>query len=517
MAKELRPYQHKFHEASANALQKGIDKQLALMATGTGKTFSVVRLIELLGFKKALWITHTEELVDQSALAFIREQFDESLSKHIESVGFVDYIRSKGAFAGKEFKMGLIKADIFQPQGNVVMASAATLHRRLHLLKPTDFDVVICDEAHLFCSPSFVKSVNYFSPTLLLGVTATGYRADGLPLGNIFDEVVYEYDISEAVKDGYLCEIDAIRVSTKVNLDSVRTLGGEFNQKELSNEIDTLARNNLVVDSYIKYAKGRKGIFFGCNIQHCLNLVEAFQQKGIKAEAVSSDEELTGDRSLKVAAYKRGEIEVLVNVNILTTGFDEPDTGVIGAACPTKSKTKYMQMIGRGTRLKSEGYVGKFGQNVIILDFVDATNRHSIVNCHEMEKDLPPEERTFISAEKREKLIADRAAKSAKLEHTQDKDERVKLLSLPKVKINRSIRMSEPATEAQLNAIKNWGYDIENVHYTKMMVNEIFMQQSASEKQIGFLKWKGYDVSKGVSKAQASLAFNEINARETKK
>lgn len=510
--REERPYQINCHNAVISAFNLGKKRQLIVKATGTGKTFTIVKLIEKMGFKRVLWGTHTEELCDQSALAFIEEKFDKEFASKVENVGFVNYISNGGKFPDG-FDMGLIKASTFKKTGNVVIASMQTLHKRLHLINTDEFDCFVCDEAHLFLSPSFIKSIDYFQPQLLIGCTATDFRADGLLLINTFEEKTFEYDISQAVKEGYLCEIDAIRVATKVNLDSVHTMAGDFNQKELADEIDTLARNNLVVDSYIKYALGRKGLFFCCNIEHCLHLAEAFQQKGIKATAVSSDEELTGDRSAKIQAYKNGEIDVLINVNILTTGFNEPDTGVIGCVSPTKSKTKYIQMIGRGTRLKSNSYVEKFGQNVIILDFVDATNRHNIINCHELEKELPPEDRVFISKEKQLKLIEERAKKSAKLEHSREEDERVKLIALPKIKVNKSIRMREPATDAQLKAIERWGYDIVNIHYTKQMINEIFMQQSASDKQIYVLGKKGFDVSKGVSKAQAAAAFKILEEK----
>jgi len=514
----LRPYQIKAIDAVTNALKRGIDKQMIVMATGTGKTKTAVDLTQQLGFNRGLWITDREELVSQSALAFIKAKFDESFYNHVQNVGFVNYLRDKHYFAGKEFKMGLIKADVFEPSGNVVMASAATLHRRLDLFDSSEFDYVICDEAHLFMSPTLSKSVNYFTPKLLLGLTATPYRMDGLPLGNLFDEIVYEYGMKDGIADGYLCEMDAIRIKTNVNLDSVHTLGGEFNQKELSNEVNTLSRNLLCADSYLKYCNGRQGIFFGVDIQHCIDLEEAFKSKGINAKAVSSNEELTGDRSETVKMYKEGKYDVLINVNILTTGFDHPNTGCIGMARPTKSKTMYVQGVGRGSRLKDEAFVAKFGQNCIILDFVDNTNKHSLINAHELDKELPLEDRTFISQEKKELILAERMRKSAKITHEQKEDERIKLFDIPKIKINKSIRMREAATEAQLAVIKKWGYDTENAVYTKGMISKIFGDQEISEKQKAFFKHKGYDVEgKKISVVQAKIMSEEIREREANK
>lgn len=512
--KELRPHQEKSHIAALNALNKGINKQLNVMATGTGKTFCEVKLIDKLQYKRGLWITDREELIDQSAVAFIESKFDTDFG--IRKNGFVDFIKSDTKLNG-DFQIGLIKSDIFKPQGNVVMASAQTLHRRLDQLNPEEFDYVVCDEAHLFAAKTFVKAVNYFNPKLLRGLTATPYRADGLPLGNIFDQIVFEYGMIDGIRDGYLCEMDAVRIRTNVSLDKVHSLAGDLNQKELANEVNTLTRNNLVADSYIKYCNGRQGIFFGVDIQHCLDMEEAFKMKGIKALAVSSNEELTGDRHEGIRSYKEGKIDVLINVNLTTTGFDHPNTGCIGMARPTKSKTLYSQAVGRGSRLKDDDYVARFGQNCTVLDFVDVTNRHNLVNAHELDKELPIEDRAFISNEKREKLLESRK-KTSKIYHTQKEDEIVKLFKIPKIKISRSIRMREAATDAQLAVIKKWGYDVENVDYTKKMVSEIFNSQPASEKTVNWLKWKGYDVEgKFISVAQAKMASNEIMARESKK
>lgn len=500
MSKELRPYQIEAIEASKEALNRGITRQIISMATGLGKTVTFVNICK--EYKKVMLITHTEELTDQSALVFIREYFDESFAKHVEQIGYVNYVRKGGLFALKDFRMGLIKSDVFVPEGNVVIASAPTLHRRLHLLPPDSFDLIIVDECHLAAANTWVKSLNHFSPKLLLGVSATPTREDNLQLGDVFDEIIYEYGIKDGVDNGYLCELDAIRVHTTISLDKVRTTGGEFNQKDLADEINIPERNQLVVSSYIKYANGRQGIFFCTDIKHAVDLAEVFNEMGIKCAPISSNEELTPNRSKNISLYKEGKITVLTNVMVLTTGFDAPNTGVIGHSSPTKSLTKYLQCTGRGTRLKSKDYVDKFGQNCIILDFVDSTNRHNLVNSWELDKDKHPEERTFITKEKKEKLLESR---KAKVQHERKEDEKVTLLRIPKLKISKSIKMLEEATEAQLKWIYDLGYSAD-IHYTKKMCSEIISQQPASQKQINLLKHHGYDVSNKI------ITIGDVNA-----
>jgi superfamily II DNA or RNA helicase len=517
--KPLRDYQIKAIDAVKKELDNGVKKQLLVMATGTGKTFTAVKAIEQFNFQRVLWITHTEELVQQSALAFLSEKFDKELTDAVEDIGFINWVHNgSGMFGcrGIKFRMGLIKADAFYPDGSVVMASAQTLYRRLDKLPKDHFDAIICDEAHLFLSRTFSDPLKYFEPKLLLGLTATPTRLDGMQLGNMFDKIVYSYDIADGVKDGYLCELDAVRIKTDLSLDNVRTTGGEFNAKDLSNEVDIPQRNKLIVDSYKTYAEGRQGIFFCVDIKHSLHLAEEFKSQGIICNAVSSDEESTGDRSQTIKDFKAGKIQVLTNVGILTTGFDHRNTGVIGNCAPTKSLSKYLQCIGRGTRLKDENFIAKYGQNCVILDFVDSTTRHKLINAWSLDSGKATEEKVFMTKAKKKALIDERERKIAYVVATSKKDVKVDLFALPKVYISNSIKMEEPATEKQLAWIARLGYDTVNVEYTKKMCSEIISAQPATEKQIGLLKWKGYDVSNGVTISEFKMALNEIEKRENK-
>lgn len=516
--KNLRPYQQAAISAVKKELEAGISTQLLTMSMGLGKTFTAVKMTEQLGFKKVLWCTDDERLLEQSAMAFINNKFDSNFSSEINKTGFLNYIRQGGTFGEDGYKMGVIKADLFKPEGNVVFCSAQTLYRRLHLLNPNDYDCLIIDECHVFGSKTFFQGISHFLPNLRLGLSGTPFRKDGVLMCDIFEKIVFDYGMAEGIKDGWLCELDAVRIRTNCSLDKVHTIAGDFNEKELSNELNTLSRNNLIADSYLKYAKGRQAIGFGIDIQHCMDLTEAFQQKGINAVAISSDEERTGDKNAKIKAYRDGKIDVLWNVNLLSKGFDHPDTGCAISAAPTKSLVRYLQgPAGRPSRLKSAEYVAKFGQRAIIIDIVDNTTKHSIVNAWELDKGKDPEDRVFISQEKRDKLLAERERK-AFITHTRDKDEKVKLLAVPKLKISNSFRMSEDATPLQLETIAKWGYEIKEAHYTKTMISEIFGKQPAGWKSIKEMKEWGYDVEgKFISIAEHQLAKKEHEAKLAKK
>lgn len=526
--KELRLYQSESIKAIFKSVESGITNNLLVLATGLGKTVVAVNVAKK--FKSTLFIVDSEELAEQAALSFLSEKFDEEFVNNVKKIGFIDYMRQGKPFSNG-FKLGLIKADVFQPYGDVTICSAQTLHKRIYKLHPEMYDCVIVDEAHCFLAATYFKGVSHFLPKLRLGLSATPQRMDGLLLSDLFQQIVYEYNIAEGIKDGYLVEIDAIRIKTNISLDKVKTSGGELNITDLSNEVDTLVRNNIVCESYIKYCNGRQAIGYAVDINHAIHLADAFKEKGINADVISSNEELTGDRQEKVRLYKEGKINVLFNVGILTKGFDDPNTSCIIAARPTKSLPLYLQCLGRGTRTLKGVIDGLYGiedrvnaiknsgkRDCIILDITDNSTKHNIVNCWELDKGLSPEDRVFITSEKRAKLLLDREKRAnAKLNHVQEKDERVSLLQLPTVKISKSLRMSESATPAQLAVIERWGYDIVNTHYSKEMVSEIFGKQSASAKNIEFLAFKGYDVkNRFVSVAEAMAASEEIKQRNNK-
>lgn len=508
MSKVLRTYQEQAICSIIDKLNSGVSRQLLVMATGTGKSLTLVRLIERMGFKRVLWVTHTETLLEQSALVFLREKFDDKFCDYVQDIGFLNYVSDSPSFAGNEFKMGCIKADIFQPNGNVVMASAPTLYRRLDKLNIDEFDCVVTDEAHLFLSRTFSEPLRYFQPKLLIGATASPFRADGVSMGDIYDQITFEYNIGEAIKNKHLCELDGIRIKTNISLDSVRTTAGELNQKDLADEVNCYSRNKLCLDSYLKYAKGRQGIFFCVDIAHCVALAEVFIEGGVKCAAISSNEEITGDKNINIRKYKEGKIDVLMNVNLLTAGFDHCDTGVIGNACPTKSLTKYLQGVGRGTRLKSAEYVAKFGQECAILDFVDNTSKHSLINAWNLDKGLPPEDRVYITAKDREKLIE---ARRVRIEGKTNKDERVQLLPVLTRRLKTNIKSEELASEPQIKWMRDLGYPVDEVVYTKENAREILGSLPASKKQIAELKELGVNVSAPITNGDASFTIWMIN------
>lgn len=513
--KTLRPYQEKCIEAIIAANSRGVNKCLNVMATGLGKTLTTIKLIERMGFSRTLWLSDRDTLVNQSGMAFVREKIDNYAE--IERTGYLEWVKRKKGVISPEFKMGAIKADIWEPNGNIIMGSLQTIANRLNRLPPDYFDCIVADEAHGYCSPTAIKTLSYFKPKLLCGLTGSPYRLDGLPLSDVFQEIVYEYDILEGIKNGYLCELEGVRVKTNISLDKVKTLGGEFNNSSLEQEVNTPQRNKLIVDSFNKYCADRKAIGYAVNIKHAVELARLFNESGIKSVAISSDSDLTPDSQQKIKDYSAGKYQVIWNVGMLIAGFDDRDTGAIIEARPTKSLTFFIQSVGRGTRLKTEEFVSKHGQNCIILDIIDNTTRHNLVNTWTLDKGKPTEERVFTTRAQKDTVLAAIEARKTTIQATRKEDEVISLLQIPKLKLSKFFTMSNDATPAQLNAISKWGYPIEDVHYTKWMITEIFAKQPCTDKQYWWLKYKGYDLSGGrPSRGEFEAARLEVEKRELK-
>lgn len=527
---ELRYYQNEAKEAVLNGLKEGKKKQLLVMPGGTGKTKCACNITKDMG--RIAWITHEESLAEQSAIVLLDENdiIAQHLSRPIieQAGGLVElinkYNRGERLVLNAQLicrNIGLVKADLFDINKPIVVCSAQTLWRRLDRIPPNWFQVVVADEGDLFGSKTFKQPLDYLQPNLLLGLTGTPYRSDNMLMEDIFDCIIYEYPIGQAIKDKYLTELNAIVIKTSVNLDDVHTSMGDFNQKELTDKINTDARNYLIVNKYLEYCKGQQFICFGADVQHVIDLNACFLEKGIKTAYAVSDKDkmIVGtDRKTIVAQYRKGEIIGLINYNLWGAGFDHPDCGAVLLACPTKSKRKFLQQLYRVTRLKSSEFVEKFGQIGTILDIVDGTSKHILINTRELDKGKEIEDRVFVSEANKKLLIEAREARERKFnEEYRKEDKNIKLFQLPQTKISTSFRMQETATEKQLAWIKNLGYDIENESYTKEMCSRIISDLPAPKSCVDWLAFKKYDVQdRVVTRGEFEAARKEVERREEK-
>jgi ATP-dependent helicase IRC3 len=283
-------------------------------------------------------IAHREELINQAA----------------EKIAFWNPKLNIG------IEMGKSKAD---SRDDVVVSSIQTIisQERLHKFDPNNVAWLVVDEAHHATASTYVDVINYFltsANTTLVGFTATPNRADGVALASVFDEVVFHYGMLEGIQDGYLSDVHGFTLKTGVDISGVRASKNDegesgFNQKQLVSLINTPHRNEMIVKAWIDSMWPRQTIAFTEDIQHAKYLAAAFRRQGVKAEAVWGKSTKHGDsnRKAKIIAFESGEIQVLVNAQLLTEGFDVWQIEGIIIAAPTKSQAKFIQMVGRGTRL----------------------------------------------------------------------------------------------------------------------------------------------------------------------
>jgi len=471
-----RPYQDRMFESVAKEIGNGIVNHLIVMATGTGKRILSVGISQ--SYKKILFLCHREELIEQA---------------------YIDFAQMY------PMEVGIVKGPRFEIDRKIVIASVQTIYNRLDKIKPKHFDCILIDEVHHYLAPTYKESVEYFEVKHRYGFTATPIRLDGLNFTDLFEKISFEYTIQQGINEGWLCALEAYRVKTDVDIAGVKRSMGDFNIKELSTKVDIPVRNNLIVTKYKQYGADRQGIVFCANIKHAENVRDVFKHNhGISCECITSKTD-PDERKALVRKFKNGDIKVLTNVNILTEGFDYSDVGIILMARPTESLALYMQMIGRGTRLKSELYKSIFGRaDCTIVDFVDNFGQHRLVNHWTIEKDVPMEERVLISEEQRDIYIEKiRVVREARIKRLTQETGRFDLFNLPKKRSIRHVgRLNEPATEKQLGWLKNEGIWTDDITYTKGQASEFISNLPAKPWQLRDLRKWNYDLKGNITAGQ---------------
>jgi len=533
--KKPRYYQVEAHDSITEAYDENIKSVLLQMATGTGKTFTTTSYIQQNAetIKNVLWLTHKEELIDQSALSLMlslcnddemSEKIVRLFNQHDKSfVNLMTKIQDSDVFTISDDllpafnwisrNMGLIKQKVGQYDKRFVMASIQTAARRLKYLEKYSYDLIVIDEAHLALSKTWMTVCETVPHSYKLGLTATPERMDGVAMDQLFDKISYVYDLKKAIDDKNLCEIEAIRVKTNIDIDSVRTTAGELNSKDLA-IVDCPERNNLICDRYFEHAEGRKTLVFAASVSHAVNLTRTMKNRGINADIVVSNKEICPDRRGAIDKFVNGKTDVLVNVEILTTGFDYPNIGCIILARPTKSRNLYIQIIGRGTRLKDEAYVSQFGQKVLVMDIVDATTRHSLINAYSLDYGKRLEDRIFLTEEQRERLITKRDAaeeeRKSKIDRITDSDVRVNLMQLPTLDTHDLASMDKQyMSKKQEEVLRRLGYPVDRNSYTKADAFQIIGNQEATISEVARLRSMGYDTELGATHYQYVEAMNE--------
>ena len=314
---------------------------MAQMPTGTGKTYLLTAAIDSFvedNPNTKVWIVaHRKELVSQ---------IEETIKK------FYSYSSSKN-------KSLLV---------SVKAMSIQWLSRHYNEIEEEPGMIVI-DEAHHALAKTYKEMWERFPKAKFLGLTATPCRLNGKGFTDLFDVLVQSWNIPEFISKGRLATYDFVSIKsdgvTQRLIDSLQKRGadGDYQNKEMDMLLNKRPSIERLYQSFEEYGKDRKGIVYAINISHAKKIMELYQEHGIKAVAIDSKTP-AAERQADIEVFKKGDIQVLVNVDIFSEGFDCPDVEFVQLARPTLSLAKYLQMVGRGLR------VAKGKKNCVIIDNV---------------------------------------------------------------------------------------------------------------------------------------------------
>lgn len=380
----LREYQA---EAKSNVFGAwdSCDSVMLQMPTGTGKTFLFTSIInDLLKYYKAehkelniLVVAHRMELLDQ---------ISNSLSVYDIPHGFIQGNREQHLW--QRIQVGSIMS--------LLTSKNEVSVQRL------DFDYIIVDEAHHSLAETYKKLFETFPRAKKLGVTATPWRMNHETFTSLYQDILLTPQVSWFINKGYLSDFDYVSIKPDsetqrlVNASQVAQTG-DFENSDLEITFDNQRIRAKLFESYIRFAKGMKGIIYCINKRHAASVASTYCANGVEAVAIDCDTPKE-ERIRLISLFKEGKIQVLVNVEIFTEGFDCPDVEFIQLARPTRSLSLYLQQVGRGLRITKGKEKPRILDNVGLYNYFGLPDANRKGRHHFIGKDTPDE----ITYEKRD-------------------------------------------------------------------------------------------------------------------
>lgn len=470
---QLRPYQAEAKRAILSAWDEGQQKTLLVLPTGCGKTivFSSVTESQVDKGHRVLIMAHRGELLDQAADKLRQASGIESVLEKAESSSLGSAIP-------------------------VTVGSVQSLAQPSRLARfPGDYyQDIIVDEAHHCLSDSYKRVLEHFPAANVLGVTATPDRGDKRDLGEYFDSLAYEYSMTDAIRQGYLCPIRAQMIPLKLDISGVGISHGDFAVNEICHALDPYLEQ--IATEMSAYCKGRKTVVFLPLISISQKFCNMLNASGLRAAEVNGYSE---DRADILADFEAGEYDVLCNSMLLTEGWDCPSVDCIVVLRPTKIRSLYQQMVGRGMRIAP----GK--DHLLLLDFLWMTERHDL--C------------------KPSSLFAKDAKIAAIMDKSiEDDDDGVDLMEAEEQAERDVIAEREDALARELAAMRNQKRKlVDPLQYAMSIAAEdlanyvpTFAWEMAppSEKQLAFLERRGIFSGSVRNAGLASLLIDRLKRRQ---
>mgnify|MGYP002593505409 CR=1 FL=1 len=345
---ELRPYQQEAKQAVFHEWDTGNRKTLLVLPTGCGKTVVFAKITEecVRSGERVLILAHRGELLEQAA----------------------DKI---GKATGLKCAVEKAEDSCIGSWYRVVVGSVQSLMREKRIGQFTSdyFDTIIVDEAHHCISDGYQRVLQHFDQAKVLGVTATPDRGDMKNLGSFFDSLAYEYTLPQAIKEKYLSPIKALTIPLTLDMSGVSVQAGDFRAADIDTALDPYLYQ--IADEMAAHCANRKTVVFLPLIKTSQKFRDILNSKGFHAAEVNGNSD---DRAAILSDFDAGRYNVLCNSMLLTEGWDCPSVNCIVVLRPTKVRSLYCQMVGRGTRLCD----GK--DDLLLLDFLWHTERHEL--CH---------------------------------------------------------------------------------------------------------------------------------------
>jgi superfamily II DNA or RNA helicase len=531
----LRPYQNEATDCVFEEWKEN-DSTLVVMPTGTGKTVVFSEVIKRALPKRTMVLVHRAELAYQAA--------DKIKSLGIDCCIEMADQRAKTTFWGAS---------------PVVISTVQTQisgDRRLNF-KPSDFGQLILDEAHHGVAESWVKIIDYYKlnkDLRVLGVTATPDRADEEALGQIFKTVAFDYEILDAINDGWLVPIKQQLVLVEsLDFSGMRTTAGDLNGADLAEAMEAERNLHGVVSASIEIIGNRRALVFAVSVKQAEMYSEIFNRHRFGMSDFVSGKTPKELRKEKLAAFDQGKTQVMVNVGVLTEGYDSPGVEIIIQARPTKSRSLYSQMVGRSTRPlpgivdlystpeeRRSAIAASAKPSCLVVDFVGNSGRHKLMTTADIlggkfsdeeiaraEKNVKDKKGSADMTEELEKAREEleqarieEAARKAKLigkaRFVASSIDPFDVLGI-KMERDRGWNSGKSLSPRQRAFLQKQGInpDERSYHQNKQILGELFKRmnkKAASFKQIKVLQKHGYDTRevtfKGASEILDSLAKN---------
>ena len=353
----LRPYQ----EAAVSDACKALDKHgntIVVAPTGAGKTIMLSALVgeRYKDGKKILVMQHRDELVDQNKSKF------ERINPYITT--------------------SIVNGTVKNWDGNAIFSMVQTISRERNLRDRPKFDMIVVDESHHAAADTYLKVINAVKEdnpdAEIVGFTATPNRGDGKGLRSVFNNCSHQIEITTLIREGFLVPPKSYVIDCGVGdqLNNVSRKGNDFDMEQVEAIMNHKVINDKVVTEWIERAEGRKTVVFCSTIKHAEDLLESFVEHNIDAKLVTGDTP-KDERAETLNELAYGDLQVVVNVSVLTEGFDAPAVSCIVLTRPCSQKGTMVQMIGRGLRtIDPEEFPGVVKTDCVVLDFGTSVLTH---------------------------------------------------------------------------------------------------------------------------------------------